>query len=48
MNNLALMLWGKKNPKLYKVLFLQNTSVLPVNRLIQLDLMITQHAAMFF
>lgn len=46
MNKLALML-GKKKLKPYKVLFLQNTSVLPVNRFIQLDLMITQHAAIF-
>lgn len=35
----------ENNLKLYKVLFLQNISVLPVNRFIQLDLTITQHAA---
>lgn len=39
------MLWKQKNLKPYKVLFLQNTSVLPVNRFVQPDLMITQHAA---
>lgn len=45
MNKLVLMLWKQKNLKPYKVLFSQNTSVLPVNRFVQLDLMITQHAA---
>lgn len=37
----------KKTLKCYKGLFLQTTSVLPVNRFIQLYLMITQHTPIF-